>query len=151
MSWASGASTTEVLNAKQHTREAHVVAQAGRLHGVTVATNMAGRGVDIKLGGDAEGLAEQAVITEGFTPDLLVDEFELPMPLEQMDEEYRTNRTAALARYDQLLAEFDETVPVGGRRGPRARRPVRARHGAPREPPHRQPVARPLRPPGRPG
>ncbi len=97
-----------VLNAKQHTREAHVVAQAGRLHGVTVATNMAGRGVDIKLGGDAEGLAEQAVITEGFTPDLLVDEFELPMPLEQMDEEYRANRTAALARYDQLLAEFDE-------------------------------------------
>ena len=106
-----------VLNAKQHTREAHVVAQAGRLHGVTVATNMAGRGVDIKLGGDAEGLAEQAVINEGFTPDLLVDEFELPLPLEEMDEEYRTNRAAALARYDQLRAEFEDALQGRGRSG----------------------------------
>jgi preprotein translocase subunit SecA len=104
----------EVLNAKQHTREAHIVAQAGRLHGVTVATNMAGRGVDIKLGGDPEGLARQAVITEGFTPDLLVDEFELPVPLTEMDEEFRTNRAAALARYDQLLAEFDERCRAEG-------------------------------------
>ncbi|MFT3853048.1 MAG: preprotein translocase subunit SecA [Ilumatobacteraceae bacterium] len=104
----------QVLNAKQHTREAHIVAQAGRLHGVTVATNMAGRGVDIKLGGDAEGLAHQAVINEGFTPNLLVDEFELPVPLEEMDEEYRTNRAAALARYDQLLAEFEEQCKAEG-------------------------------------
>ena len=44
----------EVLNAKQHTREAEIVAQAGRLHSVTVATNMAGRGVDIILGGNHE-------------------------------------------------------------------------------------------------
>ena len=49
----------EVLNAKQHTREAEIVAQAGRLHAVTVATNMAGRGVDILLGGNPEGLADQ--------------------------------------------------------------------------------------------
>ena len=48
----------EVLNAKQHTREAEIVAQAGRLHAVTVATNMAGRGVDILLGGNPEGLAQ---------------------------------------------------------------------------------------------
>ena len=47
----------EVLNAKQHTREAEIVAQAGRLGAVTVATNMAGRGVDIILGGYAEGMA----------------------------------------------------------------------------------------------
>jgi len=45
----------QVLNAKQHEREAHVVTQAGRLGAVTVATNMAGRGVDILLGGDAVG------------------------------------------------------------------------------------------------
>ena len=48
----------EVLNAKQHFREAEIVAQAGRLHAVTVATNMAGRGVDILLGGNPEGLAQ---------------------------------------------------------------------------------------------
>jgi preprotein translocase subunit SecA len=55
----------EVLNAKQHTREAHIVAQAGRLNSITVATNMAGRGVDIILGGNAEGLAQRDVIAEG--------------------------------------------------------------------------------------
>ncbi len=47
----------EVLNAKQHEREAHIIAQAGRPGAVTVATNMAGRGVDIKLGGNPEDLA----------------------------------------------------------------------------------------------
>ena len=46
-----------MLNAKQHAREAAIVAQAGRLHAITVATNMAGRGVDILLGGNPEGLA----------------------------------------------------------------------------------------------
>lgn len=59
----------EVLNAKQHTREAHIVAQAGRLHSITVATNMAGRGVDIILGGNAEGLAINDVVAEGLDPD----------------------------------------------------------------------------------
>lgn len=52
--------THEVLNAKHHQREAAIVAQAGRHGAVTVATNMAGRGVDIKLGGDPEGLAHSA-------------------------------------------------------------------------------------------
>jgi preprotein translocase subunit SecA len=59
----------EVLNAKQHTREAEIVAQAGRLHAITVATNMAGRGVDIILGGNAEGLALREVRAEGLDPD----------------------------------------------------------------------------------
>jgi len=58
-----------VLNAKQHTREADIVAQAGRLYAVTVATNMAGRGVDILLGGNAEGLARQETIAQGLDPD----------------------------------------------------------------------------------
>ena len=48
-----------VLNAKQHEREAHVVAQAGRLGAVTIATNMAGRGTDILLGGNPDGLIEE--------------------------------------------------------------------------------------------
>jgi preprotein translocase subunit SecA len=59
----------EVLNAKQHFREAEIIAQAGRLHAVTVATNMAGRGVDILLGGNPEGLARRDVVAEGLDPD----------------------------------------------------------------------------------
>jgi preprotein translocase subunit SecA len=112
----------EVLNAKQHTREAEIVTQAGRLGSVTVATNMAGRGVDILLGGNPEGLARRAVLAEGFTPDTLVDEFTLPMPLDQMPEEYRENRAKAQARYSALLesitadcrAEGEKVRAVGG-------------------------------------
>jgi preprotein translocase subunit SecA len=96
----------EVLNAKQHTREAHIVTQAGRLGAVTVATNMAGRGVDILLGGNPEGLARQQVLSEGHTEDALKDEFELAMPLAQMPEEYRSARSAAQARYKEVLASF---------------------------------------------
>ncbi|MGE0309636.1 MAG: SEC-C metal-binding domain-containing protein, partial [Acidimicrobiia bacterium] len=104
----------EVLNAKQHTREAQIVAQAGRLGSVTVATNMAGRGVDILLGGNPEGLARQEVLKEGFHPDLLLDDFALPAPLELLPEEYQTNRKAAFARYDELLAEFSAECKAEG-------------------------------------
>ena len=62
----------EVLNAKQHFREAEVVAQAGRLGAVTVATNMAGRGVDIILGGNPELLARHELVARGV--DLETDE-----------------------------------------------------------------------------
>jgi preprotein translocase subunit SecA len=58
-----------VLNAKLHFREADIVAQAGRLGAVTVATNMAGRGVDILLGGNPEGLAERDLAAEGLELD----------------------------------------------------------------------------------
>jgi len=54
-----------VLNAKQHTREAVIIAQAGRPGSVTIATNMAGRGVDILLGGNAEGLARDQLRKKG--------------------------------------------------------------------------------------
>jgi len=57
----------QVLNAKQHFREAEVVAQAGRLGGITVATNMAGRGVDIILGGNPEMLAATRRWPRGWT------------------------------------------------------------------------------------
>jgi preprotein translocase subunit SecA len=96
----------EVLNAKQHTREAIIVTQAGRLGSVTVATNMAGRGVDILLGGNPEGLAQQHVLREGFSPDTLADEADLPLPLAQMSDEYRASRTAAQARYDELVKSY---------------------------------------------
>ena len=54
-----------VLNAKYHAQEAEIVAQAGRIGGVTIATNMAGRGTDILLGGNAEHMARQQAIAEG--------------------------------------------------------------------------------------
>jgi preprotein translocase subunit SecA len=59
----------EVLNAKQHEREAEIVVQAGKLQAVTVATNMAGRGVDILLGGNPEGLAKRECLKEGLILD----------------------------------------------------------------------------------
>ena len=93
----------EVLNAKQHTREAQIVAQAGRLGAVTVATNMAGRGVDILLGGNPELLARQQVLAEGVDASVMVDEFALPAPLAQLHEDFQNARRTALARYDELL------------------------------------------------
>jgi preprotein translocase subunit SecA len=81
-----------VLNAKQHTREAHIVAQAGRLGAVTVATNMAGRGVDILLGGNPEGLAERDVDAE-------------ELDRSQPDGE---------ARYDELLAKYTDECTAEG-------------------------------------
>ena len=73
-----------VLNAKLHAKEADVVAQAGRIGSVTVATNMAGRGVDIILGGNPEALAERDLRSEG---------------LEQSDEK-------GVARYNELLNNY---------------------------------------------
>ncbi|HEX9968584.1 MAG TPA: preprotein translocase subunit SecA, partial [Acidimicrobiales bacterium] len=81
-----------VLNAKQHAREALIVAQAGRLHAITVATNMAGRGVDILLGGNPELLADQEAYLQGF--DRSTPEGE--------------------ARYKELLAKFEEQCRADG-------------------------------------
>ena len=66
----------EVLNAKNHAREASIVAQAGRLGAVTVATNMAGRGTDIMLGGNAEFLAVSEMNAKGLSPVETPDEYE---------------------------------------------------------------------------
>ncbi|HWD50819.1 MAG TPA: preprotein translocase subunit SecA [Acidimicrobiales bacterium] len=81
-----------VLNAKQHFREAEIVAQAGRVGGVTVATNMAGRGVDIILGGNAEGLALREATARGI--DLTADE--------------------GVAELAKIRAEFEETCTREG-------------------------------------
>jgi preprotein translocase subunit SecA len=90
----------EVLNAKLHFREADIVAQAGRLGAVTVATNMAGRGVDILLGGNAEGLAERDVVAEGLDP---------------ASEEGQERFTTLLAEYEPRCAADGATVrEVGG-------------------------------------
>ncbi len=96
----------EVLNAKQHTREALIVTQAGRLGSVTVATNMAGRGVDILLGGNPEGLALQKVLGEGYDAEALADEFTLSTPLAEMPPDFLVVRAKAQARYKELLAQL---------------------------------------------
>jgi preprotein translocase subunit SecA len=64
----------QVLNAKQHEREAAIIAQAGRPKTVTIATNMAGRGVDILLGGNPTGLLDAALRERGYEPQTVSDE-----------------------------------------------------------------------------
>ena len=66
----------EVLNAKNHAREAIIVAQAGRLGAVTVATNMAGRGTDIMLGGNAEFLTVDSLAKQGLDAEAQPDEYQ---------------------------------------------------------------------------
>ena len=63
----------QVLNAKQHEREAQIVAQAGKLGAVTIATNMAGRGTDIMLGGNAEFLAKNQMARDGYDADMILE------------------------------------------------------------------------------
>jgi preprotein translocase subunit SecA len=104
----------EVLNAKQHTREAMVVTQAGRLGAITVATNMAGRGVDILLGGNPDGLARQDVLKEGHSPETLLDEFALPVALEMMPPDFITARDKAQQRYHELLENYIEKCKIEG-------------------------------------
>ena len=77
----------ETLNAKNHEREAHIIAQAGRVGAVTIATNMAGRGTDILLGGNPDVLADDVLLERGLNPDLEpgmqpADEGGLPAPTE---------------------------------------------------------------------
>ena len=92
----------QVLNAKQHDKEAAVVAVAGRKGAVTVATNMAGRGTDIMLGGNVEFLADAELKSEGYSPDDTPDEYEKRWP-------------GTLAEIkDQVKDEHEEVVKLGG-------------------------------------
>ncbi len=90
----------EVLNAKQHFREAEIIAQAGKPGAVTVATNMAGRGVDIILGGNPENLAQREVAAQG---------------LELDSEKGQAVYAELLARYEpDCRAEGDRVRELGG-------------------------------------
>ncbi|SPF07321.1 preprotein translocase subunit SecA [Streptomyces sp. MA5143a] len=92
----------EVLNAKQHDREAIIVAQAGRKGAVTVATNMAGRGTDIKLGGNPEDLAEAELRQRGLDPEEHIEEWAAALP-------------EALAKAEAAVkAEKEEVEALGG-------------------------------------
>ena len=90
-----------VLNAKNHTREAEIVAQAGKLGAVTIATNMAGRGTDIMLGGNAEFMAKSAMKKQGYEDDMIETAssyFDVQKPEE----------IEARQKYQELLAKFNE-------------------------------------------
>ena len=92
----------EVLNAKEHEREAQVVAMAGRKGAVTVATNMAGRGTDIMLGGNAEFIAQANLKSRGLDP-------------EEYPDEYREAWAEALEDARRAVAEeHDEVAEAGG-------------------------------------
>ena len=92
----------EVLNAKQHAREAAIVAMAGRKGAVTVATNMAGRGTDIMLGGNSEVIAQKNLAAEGIDP-------------KENPEEYREAWPKALEAAEEAVeAEREEVRELGG-------------------------------------
>jgi preprotein translocase subunit SecA len=92
----------EVLNAKQHEKEAAIVALAGRSGAVTVATNMAGRGTDIELGGNKEFIADMQLRERGLSPTETPEEYEALW--ETTLEDVKT----------QVKKEHDEVVEVGG-------------------------------------
>src|SRR5690349_23614233 len=92
----------EVLNAKNHAREAHIVAQAGRLGAVTVSTNMAGRGTDIQLGGNPGFIAGEALRARGLSPAETPDEYEAAW-----DEALEEAKA-------QVKAEHEQVVEAGG-------------------------------------
>ena len=91
----------EVLNAKQHEREAAVIARAGALGAVTVATNMAGRGTDIMLGGNPEFMADFELQRQGLNPAESTEEYEAAWPAE-------------IAKQKAAVALEHETVVAAG-------------------------------------
>jgi preprotein translocase subunit SecA len=112
-----------VLNAKYHAQEAEIVAQAGRRAGVTIATNMAGRGTDILLGGNPEHMARQQAIAEGVAEKLargdekFVDDDEF-VYFFMVDSFYRLSRADWQRIFGHFKAECEsehkEVVALGG-------------------------------------
>ena len=92
-----------VLNAKQHEKEAEIVAQAGKFGAVTIATNMAGRGTDIMLGGNSEYLAKQEMKKQGYTEEMIEQATAFN---ETTDEEILSARN----KFKELENKFDAEI-----------------------------------------
>ena len=92
-----------VLNAKNHLKEAEIIAQAGKLGAVTIATNMAGRGTDILLGGNSEFLAKQELKKAGF------EEHDIDIAASFFPTE-NESQVEAREKYGEIKAKFDERV-----------------------------------------
>ena len=105
----------EVLNAKYHEKEAQIIAQAGKFGAVTIATNMAGRGTDIMLGGNSEFLAKQEMKKQGFSEELIEQS---TAHNETEDEEIlKARETFAKLeqKYDnEIKEEKQEVIDAGG-------------------------------------
>ena len=103
-----------VLNAKYHRREAEIVAQAGRLGAVTIATNMAGRGTDILLGGNPEFLAKQEMKKQGYDDEQIEASTSFVKGDEQT-EQLKTVFNELVAKYKKETdAEKEKVIAAGG-------------------------------------
>src|SRR5690554_4988419 len=105
----------QVLNAKYHEKEAEIIAQAGRLGAVTIATNMAGRGTDIVLGGNPDFLAKHKMKSKGFTDELIA----LADGFNDTDDEEVLNARKTYKEYfeqsrNELKDEQDKVREAGG-------------------------------------
>ena len=105
----------EVLNAKYHEKEAQIIAQAGKFGQVTIATNMAGRGTDIMLGGNSEFLAKQEMKKRGFTDELV----EEATTHNETDDEEILNARKTFAEFEEkfdkeIKDEKEKVIAAGG-------------------------------------
>ena len=104
-----------VLNAKQHDKEAEIIAQAGKLGAVTIATNMAGRGTDITLGGNAEFLAKASMRKQGFPEELIVEATGFAETDDEEILEARKTFAELNEKYsEEIREEADKVREVGG-------------------------------------
>ena len=104
-----------VLNAKNHERESLIVAQAGRVGAVTIATNMAGRGTDILLGGNSEFLAKAKLVQEGVSNEIIDKITAYNVELTDEEKEIKSKYESLLTDYDkETLEEREKVLALGG-------------------------------------
>ena len=104
-----------VLNAKNHEREADIIAEAGRAGAVTIATNMAGRGTDIMLGGNPEHMAKQEMARMGIHPELIaLSTGTVPTENQDIKNARNTFRIYFEKFREQIIPEREKVIAAGG-------------------------------------